>query len=304
MVEPVPSHLSWMIGDVVITRVEESILPLPTKVLVPDITPDQIELQRPWVNPYFEEPDGDEPVLRLSVHSFVIQSEGKTIVVDTCVGPDSDRGLDGDPGFLERLDMAIDGGLDAVDVVVCTHLHFDHVGWNTVARDGFAVPAFPNARYLVTAAEMDELERDDHMAIGEPSIKPLMAAGVLDVIEVGDDGHPVTDEVHLISTPGHTPGHVSVLITSAGETTDQTSEGDVERTALITGDAFHSPLQFAYPDLAAWRFDSDSAQSTATRQAMLDRFADSETVVLGTHFAPPTAGHLRTGNHGVWLDPV
>jgi glyoxylase-like metal-dependent hydrolase (beta-lactamase superfamily II) len=132
------------------------------------------------------------------------------------------------------------------------------------------------------------------MAVREPSIQPLIDADVLDVIDIQDEGFAVTDDVLLVSTPGHTPGHVSVLIRSSG------SGGEAE--ALITGDAFHSPLQFAYPELAAWRFDTDSEQSTATRQRLLDEFVDTDTLLLGTHFAPPTAGHLRQGNAGVWFD--
>ncbi|MGH1488429.1 MAG: MBL fold metallo-hydrolase [Acidimicrobiales bacterium] len=284
---PSSALLSWRIGDVDVVRVEENILGLPTKVLVPDITAEQIEAQREWVAPYFDPPQDETLMLRLSLHSFVVRSAGKTIVVDTCVGPDPERSLEGDPTFGDRLDATIDGGLAAVDVVVCTHLHFDHVGWNTVTVDGKVVPTFPNARYLVTRPEIEEMERDDHMAVKEPSIQPLADAGVLDVIDIdagvsgGDVAFRITDEVSLISTPGHTPGHVSVLIESGAA------------SGLITGDAFHSPIQFAYPTLAAWRFDSDSEQSTATRTAMIERFVDSETLVLGTHFAPPTAGRLR-----------
>ena len=314
------TNMRWSIGSVAVERVEENILPLPTKVLVPDITVEQIDAQRPWVNPYFfesnEGENGVEPVLRLSIHSFVVRSGDTVIVVDTCVGPDPDRGLQGDPAFLDRLADSLDGGLDSVDVVVCTHLHFDHVGWNAIMVDGTLVPAFPNARYLITAAEMAELERDDDMLVREPSIQPLIDAGVLDVIEVPDEGYHITDEVLLVSTPGHTPGHVSVLIRPSGADSDNDDDDDngndddrtgggesgSEAAALITGDAFHNPLQFAYPELAAWRFDSDSEQSTVTRQRMLDEYVDTNTLLLGTHFAPPTAGHLRRGDTGVWFE--
>lgn len=284
-------NLSWSIGAVEVVRVEENILGLPTKVLVPDITDEQIDAHRDWLDPYFDPPNEDgEPMLRLSLHSFVVRSAGTTIVVDTCVGPDPERALQGDPGFADRLEASIDGGLKAVDVVVCTHLHFDHVGWNTISVDGRLVPTFPNARYLITRPEIEEMERDDHMAVNDPSVRPLAEAGVLDVIDigVGDEvkgdrpgGHAITDEVRLIPTPGHTPGHVSVLIESG------------DHRGLITGDAFHSPIQFAHPELAAWRFDSDPARSTATRISLIDRFADTDALVLGTHFAPPTAGRLR-----------
>lgn len=286
-------NMAWQVGDVEVIRVEENILGLPTKVLVPDITQDQLTAQEAWVGPYFGEPKDGDLMLRLSIHSFVVRSAGRTIVVDTCVGPDPERSLEGDPGFADRLAATLDGGLAAVDVVVCTHLHFDHVGWNTITVDGQVVPTFPNARYLVTKGEIEEMERDDHMAVKEPSIQPLVDAGVLDVIEVAaGEPYRITDEVELIATPGHTPGHVSVLMQSAGS------------SALITGDAFHTPLQFAYPELAAWRFDSDSKQSTATRESVIERFVESETLVLGTHFAPPTAGRLRRGDDSVWFDPA
>ena len=290
---PDGADLSWTVGEVTIQRVEESILALATKVLVPDITPDQIDASRPWVDPFFADPVDGQPMLRLSIHSFVVRSGGRTIVVDTCVGPDPERSLPGDPGFADRLDAVLEGGLGAVDVVVCTHLHFDHVGWNTRTVDGRIVPTFPNARYLVTRAEMDQVDEDDHMEVRVPSIQPLADAGVLDVIDL-DDGapgagphHAITDEVGLVATPGHTDGHVSVLIRSGGQ------------EALITGDAFHTPLQFVHPELAAWRFDRDSDLSTATRRSLIERYAGTDALLLGTHFAPPTGGRLVRHDGGV-----
>ena len=294
----VGDELTWTIGDAEIFRVEENILTLPTKVLLPDTTQDQIDHHKNWVAPYFDAPGDAGPVMRLSIHSFVVRSQGRTIVVDTCVGPDPERSLEGDPAFIDRLDTTLtarsaavpegDNGLSTVDVVVCTHLHFDHVGWNTVTVDGVVTPTFPNARYLITRAEMEELDADDHMQVRDPSVQPLLDADVVDVIDVdADAGYRITDEVRLISTPGHTAGHVSVLIESG------------DSTALITGDAFHSPIQFAHPELAAWRFDTDSDQSTATRRSMIDRFLGTDTVLLGTHFAPPTAGVLR--RDGDWV---
>lgn len=284
---PTAAALAWTIGEVIINRVEESIIPLTAKVLIPDATIDQVEANRPWVDPYFAGEADGHPVIRLSIHSFVVRSQGTTVVVDTCVGPEMDKGLPGDPGFADRLDRAVDGGLEAVDVVVCTHVHFDHVGWNTRIVEGELVPTFPNARYLVTRAEMAEVEADDHMGVRQPSLLPLAEAGVLDVIELGTEGcHRITGEVELIATPGHTAGHVSVRIQSGG------AEG------LITGDAFHTPLQFAHPELAAWRFDTDPEQSTATRRQLIERYAGTDALILGTHFAPPTAGHIRASGDG------
>lgn len=298
--EPV-TELSWSVGALTVTRVEESIVPLTAKVLLPDATPDHIEANRPWIDPYFEGVEDGHPVMRLSIHSFVIEAGETTIVVDTCVGPDLERGLPGDAGFIDRLDAKLradgGGGLADVDVVVCTHVHFDHVGWNTQTVDGVTVPTFPNARYLVTRAELDEVEADDHMGVLDPSIKPLREAGVLDAVDLdgsestGGGRFRICEGVELLATPGHTAGHVSVLLSSDGE------------EALITGDAFHSPVQFADPELAAWRFDSDSTASTATRRRLIDRFAGTETLLLGTHFAPPTGGRLVRDGDGVQFRP-
>ncbi len=276
-----PIVSTWSVGEVTVTRVEENVIPLTAKVLLPDATVDQVEAGRPWIDPYFDGEADGHPIMRLSIHSFVVRAGDTTIVVDTCVGPDPERSLPGDPHFDRRLDDVIEGGLDAVDVVVCTHVHFDHVGWNTREVDGRLVPTFPNARYLVTEAEMAEVEADDHMAVLEPSLAPVAEAGQLDVIGLDDDGrHRICPGVELLATPGHTAGHVSVLLRSDG------------REALITGDAFHSPLQFAHPEVAAWRFDTDSDGSTATRRRLIDRFADADALLFGTHFAPPTAGRL------------
>lgn len=267
--------LSWQVGDVTIVRVEETITPLPVSALIPGATADVLD-DHPWVKHYFTD-DGD---LRLSIHSFVVTSGRTTIVVDTCVGTAKKRPLPTDPAFIDRLAACVDDGLAGIDVVLCTHLHLDHCGWNTVEVDGAYVPTFPNARYLITQAELDSLGTDRHdMSVREASVDPLIEAGVLDPIE---PDHVITDEVRLISTPGHTPGHVSVAIESGGQ------------TALITGDAFHSPVQIARPDLAAEPFDADSEQSTATRHRLLATYCDTDTLVLGTHFVPPTAGHLVT----------
>jgi len=191
----------------------------------------------------------------------------------------------GNPAFLDRIERQVDHGLAGVDVVVCTHLHFDHVGWNTMRDESGAwVPVFPSARYLVTAPELADFADRDDGDIAETSVRPIAAAGLLDEVTVD---HVINDEIRLVSTPGHTTGHVSVWIESRGS------------SALITGDAAHSPIQFAHPELAASRVDHDSNQSTQTRRDLIERFADSDTLILGTHFAPPTGGWLRTAASGI-----
>jgi glyoxylase-like metal-dependent hydrolase (beta-lactamase superfamily II) len=212
------------------------------------------------------------------VHTFVVRDGERTILVDTCAGSEPPRPLAGDPDFLERLGEALAGGIDAVDTVLCTHLHFDHVGWNTRVVDGRRVPTFPNARYLFARIELEALDLDDHASVREPSVEPLLEAGLVDLVETN---HVLTPHIRLVPTPGHTPGHVSVEIESRGE------------QATITGDVLHTPLQVALPDLTASPFDADPARATATRKRFLDAHANQDRLLLGTHFPPPTAGHVR-----------
>ena len=272
------TNLVWNVGDVRITRVEEVVTYIDAAVLMPSFTPQLLDRHRDWLVPHYFSDRNDK--MALSIHSFVVESQGTTIVVDTCVGGE-DQPLPNDPDFPDRLDDAIDSGLDAVDMVLCTHLHFDHVGWNMRNVDGSPVPTFSNARYLFARVEVEHTRSDDHMQVLEPSIDPIIDAGLADLIETD---HRLTSEVRLVPTPGHTPGHVSVLIEPQGE------------PALITGDMTHTPLQFAEPSLAASAFDTDSEQSTQTRIDMVDRLADTATLVLGTHFAPPTGGHVNRVN--------
>ncbi|MEO6652594.1 MAG: MBL fold metallo-hydrolase [Ilumatobacteraceae bacterium] len=277
MTSHIDEPLQWQVGSVTITRIEESITPVPAGYLVVGLTAAHIDAQRPWVSPFFT----DDGALLLSVHSFVVQSQGITVVVDTCAGLHEGRPLEGNPAFLERIERHVDGGCAGVDVVVCTHLHFDHVGWNTMRDESGAwVPVFPNARYLVTAPDLASMDDADGLDdIASTSVDPLDVAGLLDPVTVD---HVINDEIRLFPTPGHTPGHVSVLIESNGS------------HAVITGDAVHSPIQFTYPELAASRVDHDSDRSTRTRRDLVELLLDTDTLVLGTHFAPPTGGVLRS----------
>ena len=286
-----PQLLSWTVGDVRVTRVEELVVPLPPVGLLPDATPEALAPHRSWLEPGFLDGDGN---LLLSIHGLVVESEGRRMLVDTCLG---DRVVPGyealaAPGsrFLDELDAA---GFprQTLDTVVCTHLHFDHVGWNTMQVDGAWVPTFPEARYVITRDEYDHWKRNTDSGVtptfGE-TVQPVVDAGLVDLV---DGDHRLTSEVWLEPTPGHTPGHVAVRIASRGE------------QALITGDLTHHPVQWAHPD---WTMhaDSDTKGATETRRRLLAEHADQRTLIIGTHYAPPCAGHLCTHGTGARFDAV
>ena len=272
----------WRVGDVDIARIVEVYgFEDDISMLLPDATPEYVR-QFGWLQPHFATPDGR---MIISFQCFVLRSKGRTAMIDTCIGNDRKREFDVfcnmQNTFLEDLSTA---GFPAEEVtdVLCTHLHFDHVGWNTRLVGGKWVPTFPQARYLFGRREWQHWKqlRDTggyhHMDHLQDSIDPILAAGLEQFI---DADFRLTDEISLIATPGHTPGHVSVLIDSRGE------------RAVITGDLMHSPIQIAIPATEA-RFDMDKPQAARTRCDFVERFSNSGTLVIGTHFAEPTAGHI------------
>ena len=269
---------SWQVGGVRITQVVESKGASPPSFFFPDVTPEDVQ-RHGWLRPYFAHRDGR---LFGSIHAFVVESEGRRIVVDTCVGNDKERDLAMwnrlQGPFLEKLAEA-GHPPESVDVVLCTHLHIDHVGWNTRLVEGRWVPTFPNARYLFGRIELEHWlasAGDEDRRIMADSVRPVLDAGLADAVE---PDHVVTGEVRLEPTPGHTPGHVSVRIRSQG------------REAVITGDLMHHPVQCAEP-LWQSHFDVDPDAARATRRRFLEQQADRDVLVLGTHFAAPTAGHV------------
>ncbi|MBH81563.1 MAG: MBL fold metallo-hydrolase [Gammaproteobacteria bacterium] len=283
---------SWQIGDVKVTQVVELTFE-GLDAFLPDATPEAV-LPIEWLKPGFVTPEG---VLRFSIHALVIDTGSRRIIVDTCVGNDKPRDAFPDwhmlqTSFLEDLEQA-GYPRDAIDTVLCTHLHLDHVGWNTMLVDGEWVPTFPNGRYLIERnefayvdeeAEAEEVEawlKDMNRAVMQDSIGPLVAAGLLELV---DADQRICDEVRLIPTPGHTIGHVSVLIESAGE------------SALITGDFVHHPCQLAHPEWSVTT-DYDPVDSVATRERVFSRFSDTPTLIIGTHWPEPTAGVIeRSGD--------
>ncbi len=279
--------LTWKIGDVTVSRIVEMEIPIPyhpESAFLTEATPDALRAT-PWLYPHFVTEEGH---LVLSIHALLVQAPGVNLLVDTCVGNDKPRALLGGEAvqteFLKSLEAA-GCPRESIDTVVCTHLHVDHVGWNTMLKDGEWVPTFPNARYLIGRREYEHWRSegdDEQQAILGDSVQPIFDYGLATLVEMN---HRVSDEVRLTPTPGHTPGHVSVLIESKGE------------QAMITGDMLHHPCQFAHPDWSP-SFDSDPVAGAHMRRAVMEGVAGAPVLVIGTHFAAPTAGHVHRDGEG------
>ena len=276
----------WRIGAVTIARVIELEGPVPGPFLLADATPERLARHASWLRPRFLNAAGR---IIATTQAFLVESGGRRIVVDTCVGNDKPRP---NPFWnqlhLPFLESLAEAGFarERVDLVLCTHLHVDHVGWNTMLVGSGWVPTFPNARYVFGRREWDYWRTADYARDGDvhaDSVRPILDAGLADL--VGPD-HRLTDEVWLEPTPGHTPGHTSVRISSRGE------------DAVITGDVMHHPVQCAEPDWAS-NFDVDPEAARQTRKAFLARYADGPVLVFGTHFATPGAGRI-VRHDGVW----
>jgi glyoxylase-like metal-dependent hydrolase (beta-lactamase superfamily II) len=273
--------LSWQVGQVKVTRVVEMQLPTPagSKYFIPQATAEALR-RSPWLYPHFV---SEDEVMQMSIHALLVEAPGLRLVVDTCVGNDKPRGLLRgkalSTNFLEDLE-AIGWTRERVDAVVCTHLHVDHVGWNTMRVDGQWVPTFPNARYLIGRREYEHWRGEDEgetQAILGDSVQPIFDAGLADLVELD---HRISPEIRLIPSTGHTPGHVCVRIESEGE------------AAVITGDMSHHPCQMAHPDWSP-AFDGDPAAAAVTRGRLFAEWADQPVLVIGTHYATPTAGRVR-----------
>lgn len=273
----------WQIGDVRISRiVEVASYPADIGMLLAGAESSILDPHRDWLSPHFITPDGQ---ILMQWQAFAIQTSDRTIMIDTCIG--NDRKLhfevfnDMQTDFLQDLESI---GIDtnAVDTVCCTHLHYDHVGWNTRWDGSQFVPTFPNARYLFDRteyAEMQQLARDgDWHALHVPdAINPIVAAGLHEFISA--PGYQICDELWMHHTPGHTAGHCAIQIQSRGE------------RAVITGDLLHHPIQFAIPERHG-NFDHDPATAAATRVQFVADHANQPIMVIGSHFNDPTAGWI------------
>ena len=275
----------WRIGEVTVTKIVELELGGGTRFILPQATPETVQ-PIAWLRPNFVDENGK---LRMAVQALVVETPTRRIIVDTCLGNDKENRpiprwnkLQGP--FLA--DLAAAGyPRESIDTVLCTHLHVDHVGWNTMLVDGRWVPTFPKARYLMGRVEFEywrtQRDQEHHHPIFADSVAPVFDAGLVDLVETE---HRVCDEITLTPTLGHTPGHVSVRIASRGE------------EALITGDFIHHPCQMAHPEWSSTA-DDDPQRAERTRRDVFSRLAGTPVLLIGTHFVAPTAGRiLRDGD--------
>lgn len=281
----------WQVGNATVTRVIESEAgAFPPGFMFTGLTEERVRSIK-WLHPHYATEDGN---IRFSLHTYVIESDGKTIVVDTCMGNDKDRAFEGwNRQSLPFLEWLADAGFpaDSIDIVLCTHLHTDHVGWNTRWDGTHWIPTFPNARYLFGRKEWEHWSQQPPELGDMPaeiaqaaSVEVAIADSVTPIVEAGlhelvDSDHQLTSEVSLRPTPGHSPGHVSVAIRSAGA------------RAVITGDVVLNPIQLADPDILS-NFDYDREVARTTRRTFIENHTDQDALVLGTHFATPAVGYI------------
>lgn len=282
------------VGQATITRIEETNLPgYQLRDIFPDFTDALLAEHKGWLAPHHYEAETGKIIL--SVHSWLLQVGGKKILIDSCCGNNKVK-----PGrpfwhmlnvpYLERLAAA---GVrpEEIDLVMCTHLHHDHVGWNTQQRDGKWVPTFPNARYVFSKPDVDYFSKVDadpkegpaELGTFRECVIPILEYGKADLVSGGP--HRLNEFIEIDSAPGHSPGHVFFKLESKGE-----------RAAFI-GDVWHHLLQVHYPD---WNFpkNSDAAQARVSRRKVLDYCASSGALVFPGHVGLPFAGRIERTQKG------
>ena len=287
---------SQQIGSIQVHQVVElENLPLAASSIFMGCQPDMLARGREWLDERFIARDSDD--IYLSFHSFVIQSGGRNILVDCCHGNDK-TGREGTFTYYNELHTDYLGNLarhglkpEDIDIVLCTHLHFDHIGWNTRLENGRWVPTFPNARYLMSKVDFDHfgsIGPDSHDAMHllsyQDSVLPVVAAGQVDFIHLDRCAdHDLAKDLWLEAAPGHTLG--SVVLHARNEAGG----------ALFSGDVWHHPLQFAEPSLSIF-VEQDVPMGLATRRRLIENCVDTNTLVMAAHFPSPTAG--RIVSHG------
>ncbi len=281
-------NVEGRIGNVDIARIYDSSLRGETmQTWFPMFDREVLRPHEHWLCP--DHYDAESGHFEMPVHSWLLQVGGKNVLIDSCIGNDRDRPLVSEmhrlnTRYLDRLHAA---GLrpEDIDYVLCSHLHVDHVGWNTQLVDGRWVPTFPNARYIFNRTEYEatkEAAASDAVPqfirnVFADAIYPVVEAGKVDLVE---DGHELLGCLRLEAAPGHSPGHVRIELRSEGA------------LGIFTGDILHSPVQVPMWEWSS-KVCSDAAQSADSRRKLLE-FATSEGgLILAGHFVSPYVGRIR-----------
>jgi glyoxylase-like metal-dependent hydrolase (beta-lactamase superfamily II) len=281
------------VGKATITRIEETYQPVyHPKELFPEYNDEIYATHKHWLAPNHY--DHETRKVKLSVHSWLLQIGTQKILIDACCGNHKLRPTRPwwnmlDTPYLERL-AAAGARPEEIDLVMCTHLHHDHLGWNTQQKDGRWVPTFPNARYVFSKPDVDYFARMDADPRTAPAEFGTFRECVVPVIEAGradlvTGPHRLNDHIEIIPAGGHSPGHVVFRLDSAGA------------QAMFIGDVFHHLLQVYYPH---WNFpkNSDPAQARVSRRMVLEQSASTGALVLPCHVGAPFAGHVEAAANG------
>ncbi len=281
---------TFQVGDMTIHRIIEQEEPLfDPLTFFPTLEKERLEENRPWLE-QMGAMDPKSGMMTLCIQSYVVRTPHHTILIDSCVGNDKERPTR--PFWHRKTDDRWMTGLaaagltvDDFDFVMCTHLHVDHVGWNTRLENGRWVPTFPKARYVFAEKELAywqaEHAREPNDVIAD-SVIPILEARRADIVR---SDHALNDHIRMTPTPGHTPDHFAVEI------------GRGRTEAVMTGDLIHSPLQARYPELSM-RADTDPAQGIATRRQFLERHTEAGTLCCMAHFPSPSKGRLSRWGEG------
>jgi glyoxylase-like metal-dependent hydrolase (beta-lactamase superfamily II) len=280
-------------GELTIRRIVEQEAPFfDPLTFFPTLTPELLAENRAWLEPAALDPASGKIVL--CIQSYILRTPHHTILIDSCVGNDKPRPT---RPFWHQMksetymrSLAAAGiSVNDIDLVMCTHLHVDHVGWNTRLDNGRWVPTFPRARYVFSGKELDywrTVSKDEAPWI-EDSVLPIVAANRAMLVT---SDHALDDQVRLLPTPGHTPDHFAVCV------------GGANAAAVMCGDLIHSPLQARYPEISM-RADYDPAQAAATRRRFLEEYADTDTLVCTAHFPSPSVGRFTRWGEGFRFVP-
>jgi len=282
------------LGRLSVSRIYESDAVIPLSQALPSITAGDLAQLKTW---YWDASLAEAPGaagMRISVHSFVLRVDGRNILIDTCCGNDKKRSLP--PVNMQHypyLENLAEAGLrpQDIDLVMCTHLHFDHVGWNTRLEDGRWVPTFPKARYLFGRRDFEFFSKQRHEALHreafDDSVAPILDAGLADLVDPESRVHrEIGDGIWLEDAAGHSPGNLCVI-----------AECGAGR-AIFSGDCFHHPVQVVRPD-AAFFTDENPAQAIATRKRLFEQYANTDAIFFPGHFAGPTAGRIERSEAGL-----